>query len=58
MASKSLIAGSGQVYGSQGFVDYGKDYKPSKLDSAYSSILASQEKEKQEVDAITNKKVF
>ena len=55
MASKSLIAGSGQVYGSQGFVDYGKDYKPSKLESAYSSILASQEKEKQEVNAITNK---
>lgn len=55
MADKSLIQGAGQVYGSQGFVDYGKAYKPSNLLDAYSKILQDQEKEKQEVDAITTK---
>lgn len=55
MADKSLIQGAGQVYGSQGFVDYGKAYKPSSLLNAYSKILQDQEKEKQEIDAITNK---
>ena len=55
MADKSLIQGAGQVYGSQGFVNYGKAYKPSSLLNAYSKILQDQEKEKQEIDAITTK---
>jgi|TARA_R100000479_G_scaffold32210_2_gene13031 hypothetical protein len=55
MADKSLIQGAGQVYSSQGFVDYGKAYKPSSLLNAYSKILQEQEKEKQEIDAITTK---